>query len=451
MRIGIYNRWLHTMGGGEREMGVLAEVLQADHAVDLITHQAADLDSFASRLNLHIPDVKLRTLPSDPEYQSVVATSAEYDLFFNMSHGDLFVPRARHNLLRVFFPGRSTDAGGDSVWAQHVPVSRGRDAFRRVLGRPGRPDGEVANAAPLMLESGFYQPEPGPDRLFAWTGRQARMLVTRGLPRWRLAGTPELQVILHAWRPDDVPPATVQLLANDMPIASRQLPREGRWTDWRVRLPVELARAETLDVTLETTTFNPRDLGIGDDHRDLGVALAAVRLIDGRWSAHNAARHGTGVPDLAAYEAMLLRRTRCSASAYDRLLANSRFTQHWIARRWELPSEVIYPPVDVERLVPGPKQPLILSVGRFFSGSHNKKHLPMIEAFRALCDAGLQGWEYHLVGGCDEAMAEQRAYLQQVRAAAQGYPIVLHVNAPFTELRALYGAVDLLFHATGFV
>ena len=42
----------------------------------------------------------------------------------------------------------------------------------------------------------------------------------------------------------------------------------------------------------------------------------------------------------------------------------------------------------------------------------------MIQAFRELYDAGLRGWEYHLIGGCDEAMPEHRDYLAQVRAAA---------------------------------
>src|ERR687893_240855 len=104
MRIGIYNRWLHTLGGGEREVAVLAQVLQDDHVVELITHQLIDLGLFAARLHAHLPRIALRVLPDDPDYTHVVAASADYDLFFNMSHDALFVPRARRNLLRVFFP-----------------------------------------------------------------------------------------------------------------------------------------------------------------------------------------------------------------------------------------------------------------------------------------------------------------------------------------------------------
>jgi glycosyltransferase involved in cell wall biosynthesis len=138
------------------------------------------------------------------------------------------------------------------------------------------------------------------------------------------------------------------------------------------------------------------------------------------------------------------------AAAYDDVLAISRFTQDWIERRWHVASAVIYPPVATSQFQPGIKRQLIVSVGRFFSGSHNKKHLPMIQAFRALCDAGLQGWEYHLIGGCDEKMPEHRDYLAQVYAAAAGYPIVLHVNAPFAEMQAVYSEAQIFWHATGY-
>jgi glycosyltransferase involved in cell wall biosynthesis len=155
------------------------------------------------------------------------------------------------------------------------------------------------------------------------------------------------------------------------------------------------------------------------------------------------------VLDEQAWAARRLRPVRELAAAYDRLLANSRFTQHWIERRWGLPSEVIYPPVELDDLETGERRPYILSIGRFFAGGHNKKHLPMIAAFRALCDAGLDDWEYHLAGGCDLAMPEHRAYLEQVRAAAAGYPIHLHVNASSAELRKLTATAQIFWHATG--
>ncbi len=413
MRIGIYNRWLHTLGGGERELAAFARVLQAEHTVELLSHQPVDLDLFRSRLNLPLPQARLRTLALDPEYRAVADASADYDLFVNMSYGDMVAPRARQNWLRVFFPGRATAAD-----------------------------------APLALLGGFYPPEEHGGRLFAWTGGEARLQLSTG--KGAAAGPCVLHITLHGWRPAGAAPAQVRLLVADRPVAERALPVDGAWIDWRVRIPVQRSSSEALPVTLQASTFNPRDMGSGDDFRDLGVAVAGIRLETGVWLRPFARQPDPLLLDAAAYADMLARQTRRDLAGYDLLLANSRFTQRWISRRWELPSQVLYPPIDVAGLPSGPKQPIILSVGRFFAGSHNKKHLPMIQSFRALCDAGLRGWEYHLVGGCDEARPEHRAYLAQARAAAAGYPIVLHVNAPFSELRELYSASSLFWHATGF-
>src|ERR1700712_5639898 len=98
MRIGIYNRWLHTLGGGERETAMFARVLSTHHTVELLTHQPCDLALLAERLNLDASNVPLRTLALDPDFEHVAAASADYDLFLNISHGEMFVPRARRNI-----------------------------------------------------------------------------------------------------------------------------------------------------------------------------------------------------------------------------------------------------------------------------------------------------------------------------------------------------------------
>lgn len=428
MRIGIYNRWLQTMGGGERDMGAFAQVLQADHEVELLTHQPIDLTVFASRLNLTIPRVTLRLLPYDPEYAAVIAASRDYDLFINSSHLDMFVPAARHNVLRVFFPTRSA--------YDTPPVAAAPRRGWRTLSQPSR----------LKLMGGLYAPELDADRPFAWTGPRVQVLLERQSRR----RASQVQVLLHGWRPEGAINATVRLIANDVTLAERELPPTGAWTDWRVPLPPALTGETTLYVRLETSTFNPLALGLNNDGRDLGVALAAMRLIGGNWSARLAERAGAGQPDLVAFDALHAHQLHYIAKSYDQILAISRFTQYWIERRWTVSSQIIFPPVDTSCFWAATKRPIILSVGRFFAGSHNKKHLPMIEAFRAMCDAGLEGWEYHLVGGCDEAMPEHRAYLEQIRAAAVGYPIVLHVNAPFAALQQIYSEAQVFWHATGY-
>jgi glycosyltransferase involved in cell wall biosynthesis len=149
-----------------------------------------------------------------------------------------------------------------------------------------------------------------------------------------------------------------------------------------------------------------------------------------------------GTPDTTATPRQIVR-------AYDHIWAISRYTAQWVQRYWQRESDILSPIVDVDAFQCVPqtqKRKLILSVGRFFIGNHNKKHLEMIAAFRGMA---LDGWEFHLAGG-SLPQPENQAYLQHVRAAAQGAPIYVHVDATFDDLRALYAQSAMYWHAGGF-
>ena len=140
---------------------------------------------------------------------------------------------------------------------------------------------------------------------------------------------------------------------------------------------------------------------------------------------------------------------RAVAAAYDLRWAISRFTQQWVQRYWALPSRLLYPAVDVEAFAPLPKEPWILSVGRFFAGQHNKQHLAMVRAFGEMVDEGLSGWQLQLAGGVTPGPAHA-AYLAEIRRAAAGYPIRVHADLPFATLQDLYARSTIYWHAAGF-
>jgi len=81
--------------------------------------------------------------------------------------------------------------------------------------------------------------------------------------------------------------------------------------------------------------------------------------------------------------------------AYESILAISEFTRHWIRTYWDRDSTVLHPEIAVDELQPLPKMPWVLSVGRFFAGSHNKKQVELIRAFRQSVKGPLAGWELH--------------------------------------------------------
>ncbi len=77
---------------------------------------------------------------------------------------------------------------------------------------------------------------------------------------------------------------------------------------------------------------------------------------------------------------------------YDLITPISEFSRFWLERYWARAGPCCNPPVQTDRYTPRPKRNVILNVGRFFKGSHNKKHIPMIRAFRKLVESGLAGW-----------------------------------------------------------
>src|SRR4030066_1765391 len=87
IRIGIYDRYLSTFGGGERYSCKMAEILsrQKDYSVDLVTDIHSDLDQVSSRLNLDLSRVKLKIFPFlSEEYAKRI--TGDYDIFINATY-----------------------------------------------------------------------------------------------------------------------------------------------------------------------------------------------------------------------------------------------------------------------------------------------------------------------------------------------------------------------------
>jgi glycosyltransferase involved in cell wall biosynthesis len=195
-----------------------------------------------------------------------------------------------------------------------------------------------------------------------------------------------------------------------------------------------------LRVRVTSDTFVPRlDLGADDDrtlgmivsHAFLGRRLPTARLGDVR----GLARFG---PHGQHFEFL---------DSYDVIASNSPYTARGVRELWGRDSVVLPPSVQLRR--PGAKEPIVLSVGRFFpeTGGHSKNQLRLVEAFRTACAQGLDGWELHLVGGCAN---EHRGYVEQVRRAAVGLPVRFHVNARGQDLDRLYEGASVFWHAAGY-
>ena len=413
MRIGIYNRHLTGVGGGEKHMLAMAEVLSRQHEVEVLTHHVLDLPAAGAQLGLDLTRARLRPLEDRPDPELAPVT-AGYDLFVNASDGTFVPSRAKRSILLVYFP---------------TPVrNTGLARLRWRLGHWLRRELMVPRYV-----AGFYAPEKLGSATVRWTDGRARLEI----PVPGDIDTLNIRLTLTANRA--VGPVT--LVAEGRQVAACTVPA-GCLTSVKVRVPVPRHRPANLEISTPLAD-GPRSreaVGVGVADVEIGTVRHGVyRRVFQHWFRELGQRLD------ALYPVLHLNHLH----TYTTICANSEYTQRWIRRYWGRESIVFYPPVEVDLFEPLPKRRQILSVGRFFTTGHNKKHLVMIRAFRQMVAEGLTGWELHLAGGTSLGTANAR-YLARVQAAAEGAPIRIHADIPFDGLRQLYGESAIYWHGAGY-
>ncbi len=134
--------------------------------------------------------------------------------------------------------------------------------------------------------------------------------------------------------------------------------------------------------------------------------------------------------------------------SWDVRVCPSTFVRDWVRKRWASECDVLHPPAETESCRALPKEPVILTAGRFYATGPTKKHAVMVRAFRDLCDSGLEGWRLVVAGGT-HPRPDHLQYLQEVRDLARGYPIDVLTDLGFRDILPLYGRASIYWHATG--
>jgi glycosyltransferase involved in cell wall biosynthesis len=446
MKVGIYNQFLQTMGGGERHMGMAAEVLAgAGHEVEIITHVPVAVETLAARFDLHLPGVRVNTTPLLP-FDQLGDLSAAYDLWINASFMSVVPSRAPRSLLLVLFP----------FPLDETPFGRFK---RRVAGHIHR---ELY--VPRYGE-GFFGPQELGGSRYRWTAGRGQVSIS--LPS--LLGAPAapgtggsggggalpLRLVLGSFRPPGWGPVPVTVrAAGEVVLQTDVETTPGDYVTLDVDVPARHIKGGALSLGIESPTFRPFEVGGSsgepDDFREVGVAVARVMVRHPRHTLYEALFE-RGVPELGRrLHGLPDERAMGYLDTYDVILPISRFSASWLQRYWGRGGEILYPPVDVAQFVPqAERRKVILGVGRFFRGEgHAKRHDAMIRTFRELVQEGLTGWELHLAGGSMRETRHQQ-YLQECRRLAEGWPVRFHVDAPLEELKGLYESASIYWHAAG--
>lgn len=133
------------------------------------------------------------------------------------------------------------------------------------------------------------------------------------------------------------------------------------------------------------------------------------------------------------------------------VVCNSNFTKKYIDQSFGVNSQVLYPPVDVDFFAPPAvgqqKKNVILSVGRFLPGGPGKEHEVLIKAFSKAVDSKkeFRNWQLWLAGGVGD-----KKYLADLKKIAKGYEIIFFEDVDANQLKKLYSAASIYWHAKGF-
>lgn len=419
MRAAVYNRYWATGGGAEKFGGAIASILAKDARVDLLSHDPVEVDWLAERLRLDLSGVDVRLL--DDATGEVTSASADYDLFVNVSFMSADRAASTGSLYVVHFP---------------TPLDGHLSTIQRQVARRLARATNAIQPVGMSWGDGFYGREGGA-RGVAWTNGRAKLRFTTppGV-------TVPVELVFGRQRPPQLGSTSVHIEVDGVVTTTVELPPPQTKIDGRRAVPARFEITSPgpgvpVEVDIVSDTFVPAEVMATDDRRRLGVPLIGVHT-------------NTGLIARASRWFPLLRSAPSSIDwldSYGAVVANSRFTQGWIETYWDHDSEVLYPPVTMHAATR--KQPSILNVGRFFPADkgHSKKQLELVKAFRQMYDAGVRGWTLHLVGGCAEAGQQ---YLHDVRTAAAGYPVEIHVNASGEQLEVLFGEASIYWHASGY-
>lgn len=104
-KIGIYNMYWSTLGGGEKHLGEFAAALSDRHEVTLITpDQNFDVTTLQKRLEINISRLNVMLMMSDEE-DYIEQLTSQFDLFVNGTYMSKWVrSRSSKSMYFVFFP-----------------------------------------------------------------------------------------------------------------------------------------------------------------------------------------------------------------------------------------------------------------------------------------------------------------------------------------------------------
>jgi len=343
-KIGIYDRYLSTIGGGERYSCKAAEILskQKGYSVDLLTDLYVDLGQVSERLNLDLSGVNLRIFPFiSPDYAQRITRN--YDLFINATYLSSLPAYGRRNLYLCYFP---TPFDVDfSPLHRFLLLSRPLAAW--LLGLAERWCGHFKD---IEIVQGLYEPKRFLLGRGSWSSgevilRFSRSGVRLGFKNPSSSSLEQMEVKVNAWEDGRC------IFSDQLKLSTGQ------------KKALEISgTGNRIKVVIKSDTF----IASGADTRKLGVVMYEM----GKKNIFKKL-----LLKILGYMPLFVVTYPLNLKfldTYQGIIAISRYSQKWIKKLWKAESTLLFPPVETDELKPQKKQKIILTVGRFFPEHHNK-------------------------------------------------------------------------------
>lgn len=106
MRIGVFDPYLDTLGGGEKYMLTIASCLSEDHKVEVLWDESDILDKASSRFGLDLSHVKVSQNIFSPRFNFLkrMLSTRSFDAIFYLSDGSIPTSLARKTIIHFQFP-----------------------------------------------------------------------------------------------------------------------------------------------------------------------------------------------------------------------------------------------------------------------------------------------------------------------------------------------------------
>lgn len=435
IRIGIYDRYLSTFGGGERYSCKMAEILsrQNDYSVDLVTDIYSDLGKVSSRLNLDLSKVSLKVFPFlSEEYAKRI--TGNYDIFINATYLSSLPAFGKRNIYLCYFPTKF-DVDFRFIHRFLLVFFRlGAIWLYRLADRINK------DFKDIEVIEGLYDIKKFFLRRGSWSSGRTVLSYKNVVKPIRLGfKNPATSNV-------DVMSCKINLMEpENKKIIYEKLITLKPGEKKIIEIPFVKESFKCILEIISDTFIPERKAGSFKDSRTLGVVLYCES-------------------DINIFKKLILKilgfvplflvsypKNFKFLDSYNKILSISQYSKKWIDKLWGKESTILYPPVDVEDFAPAGKDNIILSVGRFFPEHHNKKQLEMAQNFIDLYTKNpqiMKNFTLCLAGGV-ENKAEHMDYVKSIKKLSENFPIKVLTNIDWDKLVELFSKSLIFWHASG--